>query len=108
MDCLVSQLNSPRPHPLTHELIALHVADSEISTPDSEPIPGCSGLSNRVQITPPEPETSSDSDTSAAGYSTTDSHHREIDEDYMSDIFSADSKKYNYLDPNFFPELYRN
>lgn len=118
MDCAVAQLGSGRAHPLTHELVPLHSAERGLTEipPPSEPQPSCSGASIGFRTTDnikSEPDSTSDSESYSdsncynTGYNSDDSHLKDFDEDYVSDIFATDSKKYNYLDPNFFPELYK-
>lgn len=106
-DCLISQLNSTHCHPLTHEFVALHKA--EVKFDDSTP--GCSGAGNSKDFIKSENDSSSDSDSysdsnwyNTTEYNSEDSH---IMKDYDEDYITESSKKYNYLDPNFLPELYK-
>lgn len=95
-------------HPLTHEFAPLHTPETNFS---EDPIPSGSGILKGIKS---EQDSFSDSDSysdsnwnNTTGYNSEDSHMKDYDEDYTSDIFAQNSKKYNYLDPNFLPELYR-
>lgn len=122
-DCFILQLNSNKCHLLTHEFIPLHTADAASETHVKEEFPqefgnlsepGTSNFCNIKQEIKTENESSSDSDgfsdsnCNYTGYNSEDSHNmKDFDEDYVADMFAPDNKKYNYLDPNFLPELYK-
>lgn len=115
-DCLISQLGSDHCHPVTHEFIPLHNAqlpDDPETKVTTETEDSNSMFNIKTEIKSENEDSSSTESFSESnwnnttGYNSEDSHVKDFDEDYVTDVFAPDAKKYNYLDPNFLPELYK-
>lgn len=105
----------------TDHYIPIHIAEPVFETLDrtlrNSSEPGTSNFFNVKQEIKSENEDFSDSDSFSGsnynyivttGYDSEDSHNmKDFDEDYVADMFASDNRKYNYLDPNFLPELYK-
>lgn len=85
-DCLVTQLQSPHRHPLTHSFIGLRVSliDSSVDPFQTSRLPS-------------EADSDEFQDNS-------DNHLNDIKDEVFDKDYRFQKSEYNYLDPNFLPQ----